>query len=166
MERIEVTPLPGIGVMRTFLTAAGDWIGVLEMPSGHRQLFLDDPSDPDARRLVAELHPDDSIVLARLLGFDDRPGTADDTPSQLVDWVQVPRSSPAVGQTIGELELRSRTGATIAAVLRDHAHADVDPTFRLRADDILVLTGGQAALAAAAAHLQVGPDARGTTTGT
>lgn len=159
MERIEVTPLPGIGVMRTFLTAAEDWIGVLELPSGHRQLFIDDPSDPDARRLVAELHPDDSTVLARLLGADEEPRATDDTPSMLVDWVQVPRSSPAAGRTIAELELRSRTGATIAAVLRDHTHTHVDPTFRLRPDDILVLTGGQAALAAATAQVRDTSDA-------
>lgn len=153
MNRVEVTNLPGVGVMRTFLTAADDWIGVLELPTGRRQLFVDDPSDPDTRRLAAELQPDDSRVLAELLGAHEDP-TVDRTPAALVEWVQIPPSSPAEGQTVSELALRSETGATIVAVLRDHTHTDIGPTFRLEAGDIVILTGGQPALVAASTRLR------------
>lgn len=153
MNRVEVTHLPGVGVMRTFLTAAEDWIGVLELPSGRRQLFVDDPADPDTRRLVAELHPDDSRVLAELLGVQGaEPSSAGS--SALVDWVQLPPSSRAVGRTVDDLGLRSTTGATIVAVLRDHTYTDIDPGFRLEANDIVVITGGQPALVEASERLR------------
>lgn len=157
MTRVEVTKLPGVGVMRTFLTAAEDWIGVLELPSGHRQLFVDDPSDPDTRRLAAELEPDDSRVLAELLGAPERSSRVASTPPALVDWVQIPPSSPAAGQTVSDLRLRTETGATIVAVLRDHTHTDIDPTFVLESGDIVILTGGQPALVAAATRLRNTP---------
>lgn len=50
--------------------------------------------------------------------------------------------SPAVGRTIGELELRRRTGATVVAVVRDGL-TDVNPgsEFRFEAGDIVVLLG-------------------------
>lgn len=158
MARVEITKLPGVGVMRTFLTAAGDWIGVLELPSGHRQLFVDDASDPDTRRLAAELEPEDSSVLAQLLGAHEHTSSVVSTPPALVDWVQIPPSSSATEQTVSDLRLRSETGATIVAVLRDHTYTDIDPTFQLQAGDIVVLTGGQPALVAAARRLREPPD--------
>lgn len=154
MARVEVTKLPGVGVMRTFLTASEDWIGVLELASGRRQLFVDDPSDPDTRRLAAELAADDSRVLAELLGAHERSSSLASTPPALVDWVQIPPSSCAAGQAVSDLRLRSETGATIVAVLRDHTHTDIDPTFVLESGDIAILTGGQPALAAAATRLR------------
>lgn len=154
MGRVEVTTLPGVGVMRTFLTAADDWIGVLELPSGRRQLFVDDPSDPDTRRLAAELNPDDSRVLAELLGGHDEEESADTSPTGLVDWVQIPRASSVDGQALADLRLRSETGATVVAVLRDHTHTDIDPAFRLQAGDIVILTGGQPALQSAVSRLR------------
>lgn len=149
MGRIQETPLPGIGVMRTFLTAADDWIGVLELRSGRRQLFVDDPTDPDTRRLVAELDTEDCDVLAELLGAPRGAASAAGEAAELVDWVLITSDSPAVDRTITELALRSRTGATVAAVLRDRTYTEIPPDFRLRSQDIVVLTGGQPALAAA-----------------
>ena len=50
--------------------------------------------------------------------------------------------SPAVGRTIGGLELRRRTGATVVAVIRDGL-TDVNPgsEFRFETGDIVVLLG-------------------------
>ena len=50
--------------------------------------------------------------------------------------------SGAVGKTIGELDLRSRTGITVIAVVRD-GHTDINPgsELELRAEDVLVLLG-------------------------
>ena len=46
------------------------------------------------------------------------------------------------GKTIGELQLRSRTGATVIAVVRD-GHTDINPgpDLRLQTEDVLVLLG-------------------------
>ncbi|HXG91896.1 MAG TPA: cation:proton antiporter [Blastocatellia bacterium] len=50
--------------------------------------------------------------------------------------------SPAVGKTIGELDLRKRTGATVITAVRDgNAELNPGPEFRIEAEDILVLLG-------------------------
>ena len=38
----------------------------------------------------------------------------------LIDWVTLEPESPGAGRTIAELEIRSRTRMTVAAILRDH----------------------------------------------
>jgi TrkA domain protein len=149
MNRVQVMKLPGVGVMRTFLTAADDWIGVVELRSGSRQLFVDDPADPDTRRLAAELQPHDCRILAELLGAHEDSGPAPEETFEPVDWVLVHPDSPAAGRTIAEVALRTETGASIVAVLRDRTYTDIEPSFELRANDIVILTGGQPALAAA-----------------
>jgi CPA2 family monovalent cation:H+ antiporter-2 len=54
----------------------------------------------------------------------------------------VAADSPAVGKTVGELMLRTKTGATIVAAVRDGS-TDINPgpDLRLRAEDVLVLLG-------------------------
>lgn len=72
-------------------------------------------------------------------------------------WVRVelPASSPAVGKTLGELELRGSTGATVLAIMRgEEGMAVPDAHEPLRAGDVLAITGSQDALAAATALLR------------
>jgi CPA2 family monovalent cation:H+ antiporter-2 len=58
------------------------------------------------------------------------------------ETVFVSNSSPAVGKTLKDLNLRHQTGATVTSVVRD-GNVDINPDtdFTLRADDILVLLG-------------------------
>jgi CPA2 family monovalent cation:H+ antiporter-2 len=67
----------------------------------------------------------------------------------LVPW-RVGPESPAVGRTLGELDLRARTGATVLAVFRPAGNV-VAPTAaeRIAADDVLAMTGSSEAVEAA-----------------
>lgn len=58
------------------------------------------------------------------------------------ETLHVDAQSGAVGRTIGDLMLRSKTGATVIAVVRD-GHTDINPGpgLRLRAEDVMVLLG-------------------------
>jgi K+/H+ antiporter YhaU regulatory subunit KhtT len=50
--------------------------------------------------------------------------------------------SAARGKTIGELELRSKTGATVIAVVRDGlTEINPGPQLRIQPEDVLVLLG-------------------------
>jgi CPA2 family monovalent cation:H+ antiporter-2 len=52
------------------------------------------------------------------------------------------RSSAAAGRTIGEMDLRKQTGATVITVIRDrNTEINPGPDFKLAAEDILVLLG-------------------------
>ncbi len=59
-----------------------------------------------------------------------------------VDNYQVQPESAAAGRTLGELDLRKATGATVVAIARNgKAVTNPNPDFRIEVDDILVLLG-------------------------
>ncbi len=68
----------------------------------------------------------------------------------ITDTYYIEADSPAVGQTLGDLDLRGRTRALIIAVVRDGAH-QLSPgaDFKVQPRDVLVLVGDHQALEAA-----------------
>jgi CPA2 family monovalent cation:H+ antiporter-2 len=64
--------------------------------------------------------------------------------------VSLDPTSPAVGKSLAELNLRALTGATVLAIHRDHGgFATPQPHEPLRAGDVLALAGSDEAIAAA-----------------
>jgi len=62
--------------------------------------------------------------------------------------------SPAIGSTLGELDLKTSAGVSLAAVVRrGQATASPPSDFRIEKGDILVMTGSHAQLAAARERL-------------
>jgi monovalent cation:H+ antiporter-2, CPA2 family len=58
------------------------------------------------------------------------------------DWISIPEDSPLAGQKIGDLEIRTRTGASIVAVVRgESVTANPGPEFTLVSGDVLSLLG-------------------------
>jgi CPA2 family monovalent cation:H+ antiporter-2 len=69
-------------------------------------------------------------------------------------------ASPAVGQSLAQLDLRARTGATVLAIGRvEHGLASPAPDEALRAGDTLALAGSDDAIIAARAMLEAAPRA-------
>lgn len=63
------------------------------------------------------------------------------------DTVLILEGSPAVGKSLEELQLRSRSGVTVVAAVRDGTSIhNLAPEFQLKAGDILVLLGDHKAL--------------------
>jgi TrkA domain protein len=60
----------------------------------------------------------------------------------VIDWLPLPAGSPFAGRSIGDAAVRSRTGVSIVAVIRDEtAFPAPGPDFGLEADDTLVVVG-------------------------
>jgi CPA2 family monovalent cation:H+ antiporter-2 len=54
----------------------------------------------------------------------------------------IDRNSHAIGRTLGEMDLRKQTGATVITAIRDgNTEINPGPDFKLEAEDILVLLG-------------------------
>jgi K+/H+ antiporter YhaU regulatory subunit KhtT len=54
----------------------------------------------------------------------------------------MPSDSPAAGQTIGQLQLRTKTGVSVIAVIHDGStEINPGPETRIDVDDVLVLLG-------------------------
>ncbi len=62
---------------------------------------------------------------------------------------EIPPGSIAVGRSLGEIELRAATGATVLAIVRDGTGIIPDARERLQAGDVLAVAGNEAAIVAA-----------------
>jgi len=160
MTDVEETKLPGIGVRHDFATGAGRRVGVIVHRSGDRELLIYDEDDPDATREAVRLNQADAHTLGDLLGVARLKDRVDEVVHQSIeglniDWVPVREGSAAGGRTIGDLEMRQRTGATIVAVIRGRqTHASPGPDFALAARDTAVIVGTEDGVADAITLLQ------------
>lgn len=162
MTAIEETPLPGVGVRYSFATEGGRRIGVIVHRDGHRELLVYDRRDPDACSVALTLDDDDARILVDLLGGSELTERLDVALRQTIEgltleWVTIADDSSAVGTPIANLGLRTRTGASIVAVVRDGA-TTTSPRgdFVLRAADTVVLVGSREAIELAVETLRSG----------
>lgn len=146
MPEIEETPLPGVGKRVEFITNDGGRLGVVHHAGGDREVFACSPADPDAVAFSLRLSDDESRALADALGGSSVVESLSDTSVQVeglaIDWLTVDESSPYDGKTIGDAEVRTRTGVSVVAVLRgEEAHPAPGPGFGLAAGDTLLVVG-------------------------
>jgi K+/H+ antiporter YhaU regulatory subunit KhtT len=143
--RVEQTTLPGIGVRHDLITSSGRRIGVVSHRNGRRDLVLYDDDDPDACRADIPLTDDEAEALADILGaslmLGQLSGLRQQAAGLLTEQISIPAGSPYVGRRLGDTKARTRTSASIVAVLREReVIASPDPTFRFE------LIGGGIAL--------------------
>jgi TrkA domain protein len=143
---IQQTPLPGVGVRYDFTTEDGLRLGVVHHHTGRRQLFLCPADDPDSARVSLDLTEDESHALIDVLGGSQIVETLtvlrQEVEGLVIDWLALDAGSPYAGKTIGDGRMRTRTGASVVAVLRgSEAHPAPGPEFRLLPRDTLVVVG-------------------------
>lgn len=141
--------LPGIGWKYALTTSEGERITVILHNTGHRELYYFDKgadfpsqavrmSDEEGRQLGAILsgayyQPVGEAKLQTVLG------------ELTIDWYTVSEGSPLAGRTIGELQIRARTGASIIAILRGQEAPNVNPgpESRIESGDTLMVIGSR-----------------------
>jgi TrkA domain protein len=159
MTRIEETRLPGVGVRHEFVTRAGKRIGVLSHRSGYRELLIYDDRDLDACSQTVRLEEQDSRTLAELLGADEVSERITDLQQSVeglaIDWLPLRAGSAYVGATLGDTQLRQRTGVSVVAVIRgDRTVPAPGADLRLQAGDVAVVVGTAEGIHAAFELLQ------------
>jgi TrkA domain protein len=143
MAEVRETRLPGVGIRYDFVAADGSRVSVLAHRTGRRELLMYERDDPDACRAVLSLNAEDTRVLAELLGgmqLSEGLAAMQRIEDLAIDWLRIP---PDVnGRTIGDLEVRTRTGVSIVAVIRgDETIAAPSPAFAFEAGDSAVAVG-------------------------
>ncbi len=146
MAQIEETPLPGVGVRYDFKTQEGQRVGVIHHRSGRREVFVCAPGDPDTVRATLTLSTDEARTLVDLLGgskiVENLAHLQQRVEGLAIDWLEIAPESPYSGRTMGEAAIRTRTGVSIVAVLRnDTTFPAPSPDFLIEADDTLVVVG-------------------------
>lgn len=162
MAEIEETLLPGVGVRHDFTTRSGRRIGVITHRGGDRDLVIYDQNDPDRSRETVRLDEQDLQAVAEMLGASqirDRVAAIQQSVEGLtIDWIPVRESSAAKGRTIGETQLRRRTGVSIVAIVRgEDTLPSPGPETRLDEGDTAVVVGTPDGIARAFALLQGQP---------
>jgi TrkA domain protein len=148
MMRMEVTEvlLPGVGLRYEFTLSHGQPLGVVAQRNGEFQFVAYDRADPDQGRSLFWLTAEEAETLTEILGapriverFAD---LTREVPGLHAGQVQVPVGSSFDGRTLGATEARTRTGASIVALVRtETVIASPSPAQPLRAGDILVVIG-------------------------
>ena len=152
MAEVSETPLPGVGVRHEFVTAGGERVAVVTHRTGRREVAIYDRVDPDACSTVLHLTPDDTRTLAELLGASPVSEAVAAVQQALeglaIDWITVPAGSRFVGGTIADGAFRTRTGASIVAIVRgDTTLPAPGPDHGFRAGDVVVAVGTTEGLA-------------------
>jgi TrkA domain protein len=143
---IEETALPGIGLRHDFKTRSGRRLGIVSHHHGRRELVIYDADDPDASRESITLTPEESDVLSELLGAPHIVEKLADLSSSFAglvgEQIKILPDSPYADRPLGDTQARTRTGASIVAVVRDNeVLASPRPDFRFHAGDIIVVVG-------------------------
>jgi TrkA domain protein len=158
---VDVTPLPGIGVRQDFQTRSGRRIGVITYRDGRSELLVYRQDDPDACSASIPLTPDEAVALASLLGAPHLvghiAGQHEDLTGLETHQLVVLPGSPYDGRTLGDTRMRTRTTASVVAVVRaGEVHPSPRPDFELAARDLLVVVGTEDGLADAVRILERG----------
>lgn len=145
MPDIHETLLPGVGVRHEFTTSGGERMSLLTHRSGRRELALYDREDPDACRTVLHLSAEDTAALGELLGTSQVSEAvlgAQQLEGVAIDWLTVAASSRFVDATIADGEFRTKTGASIVAILRGETTIPApEPATSFQAGDVVVAVG-------------------------
>lgn len=137
--------LPGVGTRVDFVDETGAAFSVVNRDDGEVEIYVPGGSggpstlrlaDTTAHALGAllagryELDPSLSERAARVLG------------GLTFDWVRITPDARAAGKTLGELEIRKRTGVTIVAILRGQVPivAPEPDTTLLVGDDVVIVS--------------------------
>lgn len=158
---VERTDLPGIGLRHEFRTTRGQHAAVISHHTGRRDVVVYDRTDPDSALAVLTLTADEANGLAELLGtarIVERLAQLNRQATGLVtSQTPIAAGSPYDGQLLGDTQARTRTGASIVAVVRgSEVVASPRPDFRFRAGDVIVVVGTAEGTAAVAEILARG----------
>jgi TrkA domain protein len=146
MTAVNETRLPGLGVRHDFECLGGARLGVVSHHSGRREIVVYDTDDPDRVVSAVNLSAEESSVLVTLLGGATVVERFDDLRQQIaglaIDWLPIGPRSQYAGRTLGETALRTRTGVSIVAIVRDETAIPAPgPDDVLMTGDTVVVVG-------------------------
>ncbi len=145
MLEVTETRLPGVGSKFSIETSRDERVSVIVHVDGMRELYHYREKDGEPHDIV--LTDEEARSLGAILGgVMYRPQLVKDlevaVKDLVMEWIELPEDSPLVGLTVATCRIRSTTGATIVAILRESGSlATPHPEELLRAADTLIVIG-------------------------
>ncbi len=144
--------LPGVGLRYEFTGYKGDRIGIIARRSGDFDVVVYAREDPDEARPVLHLSDEEAEAVAQILGAPRIAARftelAREVPGLETGQVHIVADSPSVDHPLGDTRARTRTGASIVAIVRnEEVLASPGPAEILRAGDVLIVIGTEDGIA-------------------
>ena len=159
---VRESDLPGIGRKFEIEVAGGDKMVIIIHDDGQREIYHFYRDDPDECVSMITLDDEDARAAAAIIGgLAYRPRAMDNVDvvinNLVIEWYKVEEGYYCIGKSIGELEIRNRTGVTIIAVLEKSCkHVNPGAELKFTAGSTVVITGERKDLKAVKVYLQRG----------
>ncbi len=146
MSIVRESDLIGIGKKYQIETEAGDHMVVVIHDDGRRELYRYDQEESESK-CVMTLSDEESRQVAGIIGgLSYKPKALETIEVELddlsIEWIKVSPDSPSIGKSIGELEVRKRTGASIIAAIKEgDSIINPGPDYVMNADTTMVVAG-------------------------
>jgi TrkA domain protein len=148
MSTIRESDLPGIGRKFQLEAQSGDRLVIVIHDDGRRELYHFDPNDPDELLSMVTLNDTEARQVAGIIGgMSYTPKALESANITLenlvIEWYKVEPNSQAIGKTIGQLQVRQKTGATLMAIIEKDGRKRINPgpDQMLSEDATLVVAG-------------------------
>lgn len=121
-------------------------LGVLVHRDGQRDLLVYCSDDIDSCSETLRLSTSESASLVELLGGTKITERLSDLRHEVeglsIEWIAIEPNSPLAGRTIGDGRIRTQSGASVVAVLRNGgSFPGPGPDFRLEVGDTALVIG-------------------------
>ncbi len=146
MSNVKETELIGIGKKYQIETSYGDNVVIVIHDDGRRELYDFDEAENESR-CVLTLNDEEARQVAGIVGGLSYKPKALETievalDDLIIEWYKVPADSVATQKSIGELEVRKMTGASIiAAIEKDETIINPGPEFIINPGVTLIVAG-------------------------
>lgn len=146
MSVVRESDLVGIGKKYEIDTEAGDQMVVVIHDDGRRELYRREEEDNETH-CVMTLSDEESRQVAGIIGgLSYKPKAMETIEVALddlrIEWYKVGESNDGVDKSIGELEVRQKTGASIIAAIRDDETViNPGPDYVITSGTTLVIAG-------------------------